>query len=39
MEQEPQVLDDDLPDAFNDWLERQDIDDIITYANEYKDSA
>ena len=35
MEQEPQILDDDLPDAFNDWIVNQDIDDIIYWANEY----
>ena len=30
--EEPQVLDDDFPDAFNEWLGRADVDEIIDYA-------
>ena len=35
MEDEPQVLDDDIPDAFNDWIEQQDVLDVIEWADEY----
>lgn len=28
-------LDDDMPDAFNEWVVDVEIDDIIKYANEY----
>lgn len=28
-------LDDDMPDAFSDWVVELDVDDIIKYANEY----
>ena len=35
MEEEPQTLDDMIPDSFNDWLERKQIDDFIEYAEEY----
>jgi len=34
-EQNPEILDDNLPDAFNDWLTYIDVQDIIDYANEY----
>lgn len=34
-EEEPQVLDDDIPDRFNDWLEQLDIQEVIDYAQEY----
>lgn len=34
---EPMTLDDDFPDAFNDWLDRQDVNDIITYAQRWGD--
>ena len=34
LEEEPQTLDDMIPDSFNDWLERKDIQDIIDYAEE-----
>ena len=37
MEAEPQILDDDLPDAFNDWLE-MDADEFIKLGQEYGDS-
>ena len=33
----PQVLDDDIPEAFNDWKENADIEDIIEYAEKWKD--
>ena len=32
----PMVLDDDIPDAFEDWLSEMDIQDCISYANEYR---
>ena len=35
MEEEPQTLDDMIPDSFSDWLERKQIDDFIKYAEEY----
>jgi len=35
MEEEPQTLDDMIPDSFSDWLERKQIDDFIEYAEEY----
>ncbi len=31
----PQVLDDDLPDAFDNWLGGRDVDDIIKYGELY----
>lgn len=34
-EAEPMTLDDDWPDAFNDWLEKQDVNDLIKWADEY----
>jgi len=34
MEEEPQTLDDMIPDCFNDWLESKDVNDIIEYAEE-----
>lgn len=36
MEDCPMVLDDDIPDAFGEWLENSDIQEIIEYADEYK---
>lgn len=39
MELEPQVLDDDLPDAFEAWLEKLDIEELMKFADafgEYK---
>ena len=35
LEEEPQTLDDMIPDAFNDWLGTLDVDGVIDYANEY----
>lgn len=32
---EPQILDDDIPDAFNDWLVDLAIDEIIDYAEKW----
>ena len=32
----PEVFDDELYEAFNDWLAELDVDEIIKYANEYK---
>ena len=29
-------LDNMIPEGFNDWLDRQDIEDIIDYAEEWK---
>lgn len=37
LKEEPQTLDDMIPDCFNDWLERKDFNDIIEYAEEYGD--
>lgn len=37
LKEEPQTLDDMIPDAFNDWLERLDVNDVIEYAQEYGD--
>jgi len=34
-EEEPTVLDDDIPDRFNDWLEQIEIQDIIDYGQGY----
>jgi len=34
-EENPQLLDDDLPDAFNDWLGELDNDELIIYADQY----
>ena len=36
MELFPQILDDELPDAFDEWLEELQFEDFIKYANEYK---
>ena len=38
IETEPAVLDDDLPDAFNDWLTRLDVDEWLEYGQEYAKS-
>ena len=35
MEDEPMVLDDDLPDAFGVWLSNRDADDFMKYGEEY----
>lgn len=35
MEEHPQILDDDLPDHFNDWLGNLDGEEYIKYADEY----
>lgn len=35
MEDEPQVLDDDIPDAFDAWLETKDVNDIMEYGEKY----
>jgi hypothetical protein len=35
MEDEPQVLDDDIPDAYESLIVEQDIDDVIKWATEY----
>ena len=35
MDLEPQVLDDDLPDAFDSWLEQLDNQEIIDYGQKY----
>ncbi len=35
MKDEPQVLDDDIPDAFDAWLETKDVNDIIEYSGKY----
>ena len=32
---EPSILDDDIPDAFNDWLENVDMDTIFKVADYY----
>jgi len=32
LEEEPQTLDDDIPDSFYAWLETKEVDDIIEYA-------
>jgi hypothetical protein len=34
-EAEPQTLDDQFPDAFNDWLVDIDVQEIIDYGQEY----
>ena len=36
MGEEPAVLDDEIPDAFEVWLEDLQSDDFIKFANEYK---
>ena len=33
----PTLLDDDIPDHFSDWLGSLDVEDLITYADEYAD--
>ena len=35
VEEEPQVLDDMIPDAFEDWMQDISIDEVIDYAQEY----
>lgn len=35
MEDEPTILDDDLPDAFNDWLGNIGADLLISYAEKW----
>lgn len=35
MKEEPQILDDDLPDTFDTWLTALQADDFIKYGNEY----
>lgn len=35
MEQHPMLLDDDLVDAFNDWLAEEPVDNIIQYAENW----
>lgn len=35
IESNPSVLDDDIPDAFSDWLQDLDPDDFIIYGNQY----
>ena len=37
MEEEPMVLDDELPDAFDAWLERLTDDDWIALDRKYKE--
>jgi len=34
-EQEPQVLDDDLPDAFDQWVTELDVETLIIYGDAY----
>ena len=34
MEENPELLDDDLPDAFDSWLGELDGNDVIEYANQ-----
>ena len=34
--QNPMVLDDEIPDAFNEWLADLDVDTLIEYADQYK---
>lgn len=31
----PHVLDDDIPDAFSEWIAELSIDEVIVYANEW----
>lgn len=38
MEDQPQVLDDDLPDAFDNWVTELDVESIIKWADEYKEA-
>lgn len=35
IESNPTVLDDDIPDAFSNWLTELDSDDFIIYGNQY----
>jgi len=35
LEEEPQTLDNLIPDSFNDWLDNIDIEDVIDYADKY----
>jgi len=35
VEQNPHLLDDMIPDDFNAWLERIDVDELIKYGDEY----
>lgn len=36
MKEEPQILDDDLPDTFDTWLTALQADDFIKYGDEFK---
>lgn len=36
MSEEPQVLDDDLPDAFDAWIEKKDANDILELVKKYE---
>jgi hypothetical protein len=38
-ERNPMVLDDELPDAFDAWICDQHIDDIIQWANKWREAA
>jgi len=35
LKQNPEILGDDLPDRFYDWLAELDVDDVIKYADEF----
>ena len=35
IEEEPTILDDDLPDAFSEWIANLSQEDLINYADEY----
>ena len=35
LQEEPQTLDDMIPDGFNTWMESLDIQDVMDYAQEY----
>ena len=35
MQLHPQILDDDLPDAFDNWLSELDTDELINYADKF----
>lgn len=39
MLERPGVLDDDLPDDFDAWLESKDVNDILVYVEEYENLA
>lgn len=38
MKEHPALLDDDLPDAFDNWLSELDTDELINYADKFVDS-